>query len=1041
MKSQASPTAAPVRPGVTPLAAILALIVSPSVQAANISWNAGTGLAGSFTTGSNWVGGVVPGAADVAKIDNGGITLGASTVTIAAGDVIAVTTVDLCATNVNNNRPVISQSGGTLTTGTLLLGHAAYGGTKSPEYQLSGGTLGITTAWSFGDGTAIKFTATGGTVNYSGGAFIFGNNGVNHPITLSNNAAVNYTSSSQITFGGGTAAGSATLSMAGTSSFTANTVGTILMGNDGTRGNSITLADSATFSASAATFAMGQWNNGSATVPATAAGTITLGGTSYFNVGNLKTGGNNALNPQWGVVNLNGGTLEANTVQIGSSNAGADATHNVVNANGGIVKAKVASTNFFNGVFLNLLAGGLTFDTNGKAVTIVNPMTGAGGLTKKGAGTLTLSNSTLTYAGATVINEGTLALPSATFPDTASVTIASGGKISLGSGLEDQVGSLTINGVAMPDGVYGSSASGAPLANQSDVYFAGTGTLRVGAPTAAPRALVWEGFTTQQWVTGDAATGFLVDGVRTGFHLFDNVTFADGPDATQRTVALTGTLQPGSITVNNSAGNDYSLTGTGVIGGSTGVVKQGAGKLTLGGTGNTYSGAVNVNAGTVVMGSDTAFGLSSGITIAAGGQVDISGRGPGAIYTYTIAGTGPNATAAIVNGGAMRQGDAGIKNLILTADASIGNTGNRFDIGQGGTVTGNSHTLTKVGTNDMGFRGDASGSPINIVAAGGTIWAETSTGAYGGAGGTLRVKSGARAGTYGALGIATPVTIESGGMLHNQGGGAGTWSGAFSLAGEVAIDSTGGTIALSGAVSGTANVTKSGANNVTVTNPVWAGNTTVTAGPLTLATTGLSDTGRVTLNGATSTLSLTHGTADTVGTLFLDGVQQAAGTYVSTTNTQNIPGAIATAHIVGATGSLVVTTGPVVPPFDTWANARITNPAYANLKGRLDDPDGDGINNVTEFLFGSDPQAAGEPLVGMVQAGSVMVIYWNEHGTGEVYVLQETGTLAGNSWAASAVVPVVSGDQSGVPANYVRKEAMVPVDSGRKFLRVRASEN
>lgn len=1041
MKTQSSSSGPPLR-SATPLSkplALLALLAAPSAMGATIAWNAGTtGLVGSFTNGANWVGGVVPGTGDVAAIDNGSTATatGASTVTVATGDAISVTTVDLAASNVNNNRAVINQTGGTLATGNLFLGHTAFGGSKSPEYRLSGGTLNITTSWVFGDGTAIKFNATGGTVNYSGGAFIFGTNGVNHPITLSNNAAINYTSASQITLGGGNAAGSATLSLANTSSFTASTVGTILMGNDGTRGNTITLADNATFSAPAATLAMAQWNNGSATIPTTAGGTITLGGSSYFTIGNLKTGGNNALNPQWGVVNLNGGTLEANSVIIGSSNTAADATHNVVNANGGTVKARTANTNFFNGVFVNLLAGGLTFDNGANAVTVTNALSGTGGLTKKGTGTLTLSNNTLSYTGNTTVNEGTLSVTAANFPDTVGVSIATGAKLSLGSGLEDQVGSLTLGGVAMPNGVYGSSASGAPLANQNDAFFAGTGRLRVGPPLAAPRQLVWQGVSSQKWITNETDLSFTESGTPTVFRFYDNVTFADGPDATGRTVSLNGTLQPTSITVNNSTGNDYSLLGTGLIGGTTGLTKSGTGTLTLGGTGNTYTGAVTVNGGAVVLGSDTAFGLASGVTVVADAQVDISGRNSGPRYTYTVAGAGPGGTSAVLtNTGAARiGGEAGVKNLILTADASVGGAG-RFDIGLGGTITGNSHVLTKVGAGDMGFRGDASGTPIQVVIASGTAWAETTAAAFGGATGSLRVKSGARAGTYGALSIATPVTIENGGTLHNQGGGAGIWSGAFTVAGDITFDSAGGTISLTGAVAGTANVTKIGANNVTVINPTWSGNTTVTGGQLTLATASLGDTTRVTLNGGTSVLSLTHGTSDTIGTLFLDGVQQAAGVYVSTTNTEGIPGAITTAHIVGNAGSLTVTTGPVVTPYGSWADSHITNPAYANLKGQQDDPDGDGFTNYKEFLFGTDPQTPGGPLVQVYPSGNTLYLYWLER-LDQIYSLTESSTLAGGSWTPSSVVPMVAGDQTGVPADYVLKLAAIPVDSAKTFLRV-----
>jgi autotransporter-associated beta strand protein len=50
----------------------------------------------------------------------------------------------------------------------------------------------------------------------------------------------------------------------------------------------------------------------------------------------------------------------------------------------------------------NGFAGGGTFDTNGNTSTISQGIQGAGGLTKAGAGTLTLSGPN-SYAGATTV--------------------------------------------------------------------------------------------------------------------------------------------------------------------------------------------------------------------------------------------------------------------------------------------------------------------------------------------------------------------------------------------------------------------------------------------------------------------------------------------------------------------------------------------------------------------------------------------------------------------------------------------------------------
>lgn len=1018
------------------------LMISAAVGfSATIEWNAGaTGLVGNFSTPANWVGGIVPGASDIAKIDNGGTVTGASTVNFATGTTATLATLDVGASNVDGNRPIFNQTGGSLSVGSLFVGHANYGATKSPEYRISGGTLNISTAWSFGNGSQIKFLASGGTVNFSGPAFVAGNNGVTHEITLSNNAVVNVIPQSALTFGGGNANGAAHVSLSGTSAFNATQVTTILMGNDGTKGNRVTLADSAVFNAPLATFALGQWNNGSGVLPTVAAGTITLGNTSQMTVATLKTGGNNSGNPQWGVVNLNGGTLQTGSIQIGSSTTAADLTKNVVNANGGTIRASSDTTNFFQNVYLNIQEGGLIFDTTDRFVTITNPMTGTGGLRKKGDGILTLSSNTLTYSGPTVVEEGLLILPTATFPDQASVSIQQGGTISLGSGLEDAIGSLTLGGTVMPNGIYGSSSSSAPPQNQNDLFFSGTGTLRVGPVVATPRNLVWQGSPGVNWSSNVQEKNFLEGSTATEFRQYDNVTFSDIADPLKRAVIMYGGLQPSSISFNNGAGNDYSLGGDGTLGGTTGIVKNGAGNLVLGGVGNSYTGAVAVNAGKVVLNTNSAFGLSSGITVAAGAQVDINGR-IGADYTYTIAGTGPANTAALVNSGDQRFADSGIKNLILSGDASVGNDGNRFDIGAGGVLTGNGHTLTKVGANYMGFRADGSGSPVNIVVANGRVWAETSPNAFGGATGTLVVKSGAMAGTYGTLSLATPVTIESGGGLYNVGAGPGTWTGAFNVSGNVTIESGAEAMVITGTVTGTANLTKTGGNSLTLAHPSHAGDTTITDGQLNLSNPQLSDSGTVTITGANAKLSLAHGGSDTVAKLIINGVEQAPGTYVSTTNTQALPGAIAIPQIVGETGSLVVGGNVSGGAFGTWANANITNPAYAALKGRMDDPDGDGLVNLQEFLFGTSPQDGSGNPVRSTRSGSNLVLTWNQLSAGSGYLLQESQTLGALSWSASSIVPANAADQTNVPSGYVRREATIPVGGAAKFYRVQGIEN
>ena len=78
-------------------------------------------------------------------------------------------------------------------------------------------------------------------------------------------------------------------------------------------------------------------------------------------------------------------------------------------------------------------------------------------------------------------------------------------------------------------------------------------------------------------------------GVSEKFFNLDTVTFGTGP--ANRNVTLDTVVSPGAVTVNNAAGSDYSISGSGSIAdsgvtGGTPLTKAGAGTLTLG-TANT----------------------------------------------------------------------------------------------------------------------------------------------------------------------------------------------------------------------------------------------------------------------------------------------------------------------------------------------------------------------------------------------------------------------------------------------------------------------
>jgi autotransporter-associated beta strand protein len=156
-------------------------------------------------------------------------------------------------------------------------------------------------------------------------------------------------------------------------------------------------------------------------------GHVTLNDSARFSVaGAVHLNGWDTTVGDEAVINLNGGTFAA-TQFIAEAGAGS-----AINFNGGVLKATANSDNFIAqrsssaSIALNVQAGGAKIDTAGNNVRVFRSFqhdSGApsldGGLTKLGAGTLTL-NSQSSYTGSTVVNDGTLQLLSAVTTQLAS---------------------------------------------------------------------------------------------------------------------------------------------------------------------------------------------------------------------------------------------------------------------------------------------------------------------------------------------------------------------------------------------------------------------------------------------------------------------------------------------------------------------------------------------------------------------------------------------------------------------------------------------
>ena len=312
----------------------------------------------------------------------------------------------------NNGVGVVAQSGGTISVNNeLYIGNENAG--ASGTYTLSGtGALSVANEVVVGreSGTGV-LNVNGGTITTTGNGnmYIGRRNGTG---TLNQTAGV---ISVIKEFGVGTRddnkIGAGTYNLSGGSLAATNNIfiGKEL-GSSGTMtmtGGTMSTSDKLQIGHNQATGVLTQ-SGGTVNVQnevyignensGSSVGTYTLSGSAELNVGNeVFVGRDNAT----GTLNLDGGTVTTKKVEGGTGSA-------TVNFNGGILKARESQGAFITNLDVaNVQAGGITIDSNGFDLGISQSLAGTGGLTKAGAGRLTLSASNA-YAGTTTVTAGSL---------------------------------------------------------------------------------------------------------------------------------------------------------------------------------------------------------------------------------------------------------------------------------------------------------------------------------------------------------------------------------------------------------------------------------------------------------------------------------------------------------------------------------------------------------------------------------------------------------------------------------------------------------
>ncbi|MGJ3241822.1 MAG: autotransporter-associated beta strand repeat-containing protein [Opitutales bacterium] len=446
---------------------------------------------------------------------------------------------------------------------------------------------------------------------------------------------------------------------------------------------------------------------------------------------------------------------------------------------------------------VTLAGGGGTFAIPGGGDTVIlnGQLTGAGALTKTGAGALQLNAAGNDYAGPTTVENGNLILAASGSQGNTSGFILKGSTLTVADPVTTQAG-ITLDGggtLSVPDSgdtlSLGGSGSGSGALTKT-----GPGTLELtGASTYSGPAAV-DGGDLRLSGGGSIATRGLNG---SGPVALDDGTLTITADDTASNPMTLG-AGGGTLTV---SGSGHTFTQNGDLTGSGDLTKSGPGSLRLGSGSNSYSGATVVQGGSLVLAVagaagnttqftlegatlavaesatlETGFNLDGGGTIAVPSAFDtvtleerITGSGglrKDGDGTLILAATGNDFSGRTdIEGGALQLGDASTQVTLDTADGATGSDGQDEDFGnnsppEDGEAGGDSGTVLR-------FPGTSGSSRSLQIASGSRV--EGGAGGNGGDGGSI------------------VVTGEGGDAGRGGDGGGGVTGNAFSLVNQGTI--------------------------------------------------------------------------------------------------------------------------------------------------------------------------------------------------------------------------------------------------------------
>lgn len=906
--------------------------------------NAGLATTSSFSTSKNFVlaaGGVsqdiTPSAGTILTI-NGIISsagAGGGGYRINGGGTVILTAANTTNASLTVLSNVILQGAGTFGNGTnglsLNAGTADLGGTSQTVGAFS--MIGTSTnTLSNGTLTATSYstTSTAGTSTVSAilaGSGAFTQNNAGKIILAANN-----------TYTGATTIGSTT------------TNGTLQIGNGGATG--------ALSTSSAIT------NN--ALLVFSRNNTITQG-TDFANVisgtGSVTQNGTgtlvlNGANTYAGTTRVSLGTLQAGIADVAGVSGALGNGGNITFTGGALQYTASSAGSDYSARFKNSTSA-ISVDTNSQTVRLASVIdsTNAGGLTKQGAGILTLAGAN-TYTGNTTISAGTLALDSSGAIGSSGNIVFGGGTLQysannttdyssrIASGTSASAVSIDTNGqsVTFATGLTGSQSGGITKLGAGTLTLAGSnantggttisaGTIQYGidnainsasnvllnSGTAATLALNGHSGTiaslTMGGAAGTAASTYTVSTGAGTLSLGGGITTVATGNYTTAAV-ISGKLDVGAanrnVTVANSTGTATDLDIQANISGTGGLLyNSGSGLLRLSGTGNTFTGdfgwstsglgdiyvaSLGNGSGNIKIFQNEALHTTASITTTKGLVLGGLGQINQDIYvdsgTFTIGGLVTDNAAVTTS----LYRKLGVGDLVFTNDANT--TATKVQINAGNiSVT----SIKNVGLNSaLGNPQNASQGTINIGASttsAGLIYTGTGDSTdrvinlYGTTGGATINQSGT-----GLLKFTSNFTATSNGAkaltLTGSTAGTGEIAGVIvdSAAGATRLNKTGtGIWTLSGVNTYTGNTTVSGgAIVISADSGLGAAPGVATAAHLILNSGGLVTTGTmvidqnrgILLQGSGGQINVGSGTQTTYGGIISGTALQKAGTGV-----------------------------------------------------------------------------------------------------------------------------------------------------------------